>query len=210
MAFQNTVISVGGMIVQTVVNGFGVIFIAGFTATNKLYGLLETAATSYGYAMVTYAGQNLGAGKTKRISRGFRAGIWIAMATSVVITLMMILFGRQILGCFISAEGTQGVQALDIAYRYLFIMAVFLPVLYLLHVTRSCIQGLGNTVLPMVSGIAEFVMRTGAAFALPMLFGEDGILFAEVLAWAGADLILIPSYFYVMGRVRGQKQRPEP
>ena len=62
MAFQNAIIAVGGMIVQSVVNGFGVIFIAGFTATNKLYGLLEIAATSYGYAMVTYVGQNLGAG----------------------------------------------------------------------------------------------------------------------------------------------------
>ncbi|MDO4323552.1 MAG: MATE family efflux transporter [Lachnospiraceae bacterium] len=202
MAFQNTVIAVGGMIVQTVVNGFGVIFIAGFTATNKLYGLLETAATSYGYAMVTYAGQNLGAGKVKRISQGLRAGIIISMITSAVITALMLVFGRWILGGFISEEGGQGAQALDIAFRYLRIMAIFLPILYLLHVTRSCIQGLGNTVLPMVSGIAEFVMRTGAALLLPLWFGEGGILFAEVLAWTGADLILVPSYFYVMGKVR--------
>jgi len=80
-------------------------------------------------------------------------------------------------------------------------MAVFLPVLYLLHVTRSCIQGLGNTVLPMVSGIAEFIMRTGAALLLPVLFAENGIFYAEVLAWAGADLILVPSYFYVRRRL---------
>ena len=57
MAFQNAIIAVGGMIVQFVVNGFGVLFIAGFTATNKLYGILEVAATSYGYAMVTYVGR---------------------------------------------------------------------------------------------------------------------------------------------------------
>ena len=63
MAFQNLVIAIGGMIVQTVVNSFGVAFIAGYTATCKLYGILEVAATSYGFAMVTYAGQNLGAGK---------------------------------------------------------------------------------------------------------------------------------------------------
>lgn len=197
MAFQNCVISVGGMIVQTVVNGFGVAFIAGFTATNKLYGLLETAATSYGYAMVTYTGQNLGAGKLKRISQGLRAGIVISMVTSLIITALMIIFGRLILGCFITAEAGQGQEALAIAYHYLCIMAVFLPVLYLLHVTRSCIQGMGNTVLPMVSGIAEFFMRTGAALFLPVLFGANGIFFAEVLAWAGADLILVPSYFYV-------------
>ena len=58
---QNAVIAIGGMIVQTVVNGMGVSFIAGYTATNKLYGLLEIAAVSYGYAISTYAGQNLGA-----------------------------------------------------------------------------------------------------------------------------------------------------
>lgn len=65
MAFQNLVIAIGGMIVQTVVNSFGVAFIAGYTATCKLYGILEVAATSYGFAMVTYTGQNLGAGKLK-------------------------------------------------------------------------------------------------------------------------------------------------
>ena len=65
MAFQNAIISVGGMIVQSVVNGFGMIFIAGFTATNKLYGILEIAATSYGYAMISYVGAESG-GKENR------------------------------------------------------------------------------------------------------------------------------------------------
>lgn len=202
MAFQNAVISVGGMVVQTIVNGFGVAFIAGFTATNKLYGLLEAAAMSYGYAMTTYAGQNLGAGKIKRISRGLRGAILISMVTSAAITVSMLLFGRNILSLFISAEAQQGAQALEIAFRYLAIMSIFLPVLYILHVVRSCIQGLGNTLLPMVSGLAEFVMRTGTALFLPLLLGENGIMYAEILAWMGADMILIPSYFYVMRKIR--------
>ena len=67
MAFQNFIIAIGSMIVQRLINSFGVIFIAGFTATNKLYGVLEIAATSYGFAMVTYTGQNLGANQPKRI-----------------------------------------------------------------------------------------------------------------------------------------------
>lgn len=201
MAFQNTVISVGGMIVQTIVNGFGVIFIAGITATNKLYGVLEVAATSYGYAMITYAGQNLGAGKTKRISEGTRAGLRIAMITSVLIAIVMLGFGRAILSCFIASDVEQSAAALDIAYRYLAIMSLGLPILYILYITRSCIQGLGNTLLPMVSGIAEFVMRTGAALLLPFFFGKDGILYAEILAWIGADLILVPSYLYMMRRL---------
>ena len=204
VAFQNAVISIGGMIVQTVVNGFGVIFIAGFTATNKLYGVLEIAATSYGYAMTTYAGQNLGAGKLSRIRAGQRAAAWVCLGISAVIAGIMIGFGRGIVGMFISGTPEETAAAIDVAYRYLAIMAACLPTLYLLYVFRSTIQGIGNTVLPMISGIAEFVMRTGAALLLPLVAGEVGIFYAEVLAWIGADLILIPSYFAVMKKCERQ------
>ena len=96
---------------------------------------------------------------------------------------------------------------LAIAYRYLRIMSICLAILYVLHVTRSCIQGMGNTVLPMVSGIAEFVMRTGAALILPRLLGEDGIFYAEILAWLGADLVLVPSYFYMMRKLHRTRNK---
>ena len=88
-------------------------------------------------------------------------------------------------------------DAIDVAYKYLTIMAACLPTLYLLYVFRSTIQGMGNTVLPMVSGIAEFVMRICAALLLPLAVGEIGLFYAEVLAWIGADFILIPSYYIV-------------
>lgn len=198
MAFQNAVISVGGMIVQSVVNGFGVIFIAGFTATNKLYGVLEVAATSYGYSMVTYAGQNLGAGRVDRIRQGIRAALLISLATSALIAAVMLLGGKAILSCFISGTPQEFEQTLQVAYYYLAVMSVFLPVLYILHAVRSTIQGMGNTVLPMISGIAEFIMRAASAILLPMLIGETGIFYAEIMAWAGADVILIASYFAVM------------
>ncbi|MCM1183625.1 MAG: MATE family efflux transporter [Roseburia sp.] len=201
MAFQNAIIAVGGMIVQAVVNGFGVIFIAGFTATNKLYGLLEIAATSYGYAMVTYMGQNMGAGKLKRIHGGMRAAVVIALITSVIIAAFMLLLGKPLLGLFISGSPETVEATLAIAYHYLAIMSVCLPVLYILHVTRAAIQGLGNTVLPMLSGVAEFLMRTASALLLPRLMGESGIFYAEIMAWAGADVILVVSYFVVVRRL---------
>ena len=202
MAFQNAIISVGGMIVQFVVNGFGVLFIAGFTATNKLYGILEVAATSYGYAMVTYTGQNLGAKKIERISKGMHAAILVAVVTSAVIAAAMLLFGKAILGLFVSGSPEEVAETLNIAYHYLAIMSVFLPVLYVLHVTRSCLQGMGNTLLPMLSGIAEFIMRTGTAMLLPLVFGAEGIFYAEILAWLGADVILVASYIVQMRKLK--------
>ena len=207
MAFQNAIIAVGGMIVQFVVNSYGVLFIAGFTATNKLYGVLEIAGISYGYAMVTYVGQNMGAGRFDRIRSGMRAAFGIAMATSVVIAVCMLVFGKMILSLFISGTPQVVEQTMRIAYFYLAVMSVSLPVLYVIHVTRSAIQGMGNTVLPMVSGVAEFVMRTLSVILLPMLLGEKGIFFAETAAWLGADIVLVTSYFIVTRKMETKMTR---
>lgn len=201
MAAQNAIIAVGGMIIQGVVNGYGVAFIGGFTAANKLYGVLEIAATSYGYAMITYVGQNLGAARIDRIKTGMVWAMTVALATSAVIAAVMLLLGRSIVGAFISGTPEEVAAATKVGFTYLSIMSICLPVLYILHVTRSAVQGMGNTVLPMVSGIAEFVMRTGGVLLLPALMGENGIFIAEVLAWLGADLILVPSYYIMLKRI---------
>lgn len=195
MAIQNIVISVGGLAVQYVVNGYGFLFVAGFTATNKLYGLLEMAAISYGFAITTYVGQNLGAGKISRIKSGIRVSVGMALATAFAITAVMVTAGRFILSQFVSGEPEQVTLVLDIAYRYLFIMACFLWVLYLLYVYRSALQGLGNTIIPLASGVVELCMRITAAIIFPIFAGQSGIFFAEVCAWGGAAVILAFNYY---------------
>ena len=201
MAAQNAIIAIGGMIITAVVNGYSVPFIGGFTASNKLYGVLEIAATSYGYAMITYVGQNLGARKLDRIKTGMGWAVTIAVGTSALIAGVMLLFGETIVGAFISGTPAEVAEATKTGCTYLSIMSICLPILYILHVTRSAVQGMGNTVLPMVSGIAEFVMRTGGVLLLPAIMGENGIFVAEVLAWFGADLILVPSYFLTFRKI---------
>ena len=95
-------------------------------------------------------------------------------------------------------------QVLDVAYHYLFIMLLFLWILYLLHVFRSCLQGMGNTIVPMISGIAELTMRVGIALILPRFIGQEGIFYAEIFAWFGAVIILIPAYFIFMNKLTKQ------
>ena len=207
LAIQNVIISVGGLVVQYVINGFGFLFVAGFTASNKLYGVLEMAAVSYGYAITTYVGQNLGAKKYQRIRKGVRSGTYMAVSLLPVFLfpVMMVLFGRNVLSLFVSGEPEQIRQVLDIAYKYLFIMAVFLWILYLLHVYRSAIQGLGNTLIPLASGIAEFVMRVSVALLLPKWIGEEGIYYAEICAWSSAAVLLIISYMILIRKYKDAK-----
>ena len=193
LVLQNILISVGGMIVIHVVNGFGVSFIAGYTATNKLYGALEGAGIAYGYAMVTYIGQNYGAGRWDRIRSGYKAAMLIGMATAFLIGAVMVIFGHQIGAAFLPGSGPGVTEARETAYRYLMIMGICLPVLYVLHVTRSTLQGFGDTVMTMVSGIAEFLMRTFMAVFVSRYLGGTSIMYGEVAAWLGADLVLVGS-----------------
>ncbi len=200
LAFQNAIIAVGGMIVQFVVNGFGVLFIAGYTATNKLYGLLEMAAVSFGYAISTYVGQNVGAGELKRLKSGHVAALVVSLATSFVITVAMLLFGRMFIGMFLSGTPEEIAAAGAVAWRYLLFMSLALPALYLLYVYRSALQGMGNTFIPMLSGILEFLMRTGMVLGLTAFVGSDGIFWAEISAWIGAAVLLGISYYVMMGK----------
>lgn len=196
MAFQNTMISVGGMAVQKVLNGLGYLYVTGFTATNKLYGLLEAAAVSFGYAITTYTGQNLGAGRFDRIRSGMRKAALIAFVTALCLTGVMFLAGRPCLSLFIASSADPGVM--EVAVKYLHYMAAALFILYFLYVYRSALQGMGDTFMPMLSGLAECVMRVGTAWllTLPALLGPEGIYFAEPAAWTGAAILLVISYFH--------------
>ena len=186
-AAKNIIIAAGGMVVQTVVNSFdSMSFIAGFTATNKLYGLLEIAALSYGYAVTTYVGQNYGANLLSRIRSGVRAANILALASSVVIAVVMFLFGREITMLFISREDAAlALEAGETAFRYLLLMSVSLPILYMLYVYMSALQGMGNTVAPMYSAIFELVIRLTVAFIVARIGYREGIFWAEVGAWYG-------------------------
>lgn len=194
MAVQNMIISIGGMILQSIVNGFGVVFVAGFTATNKLYGLLEIAAVSMGFAVSTYAGQNLGAGEHERIKIGVRKGAAMAAVISVVISMVMLLLGRKITGLFVDHSSPDAGEVLNYAYHYLVVLSLFLVILYCLHIYRSALQGMGNTIIPLISGFVELTMRLLTAVFLPRFVGEYGIYFAEVAAWTGAAVLLVIAY----------------
>lgn len=195
MAIKNIIIALGGMTIQTIVNGFGISFIAGFIATNKLYGLLEIAAISYGYSVTTYVGQNYGAGKIGRIKSGMNSAVLLCLATSVVIGVIMIAFGRPITLLFLSSKDPALIAAAgDTAYVYLCFMSVSLPILYLLHVYQAALQGMGNTIVPMVSGVIEFALRVGISIFVGLTGYEIGIFCAEVSAWFGAGIFLMIHY----------------
>jgi putative MATE family efflux protein len=202
IAFQNVIIAVGGLILQGVVNGFGFVFMAGYNAASRLQGLVEMAGASLGNAVGTFAGQNIGAGKKDRVRKGLHSSARIGTGMALAIGGIMVLFGKQILSLFIRDEQALAEQVLAFGYQFLCVMAAGLPMLYLLFVYRSTLQGLGNTFIPMISGFVELGMRVGCALLLPLILGVWGIYTAEIAAWAGAAVLLIISCYRELRKIQ--------
>ncbi len=196
ISFQNLIISIGGLALQKVVNGFRYAFVAGFNASNRLVGLLELAGASLGNAVGVFAGQNLGAGRLDRVKLGLRRAAQLSIALGLLVGGCMGLFGQGLLGLFITDEDPVKVaETLDVAYKYLCVMSAGLPMLYLLFAYRTTLQGIGDTFIPMLSGGMELVMRILCALVLPALIGEWGIYLSEIAAWIGAAVLLMWGYY---------------
>ena len=191
IAFQNLIISLGGLVLQGVVNTFGFIFMAGYNAAARFQGLIEIAGTALGNAAGTFTGQNFGAGKMDRVRNGLRRSAQIGFILAVSVGLIMVFFGKPLLSLFIREEAGVSDQVMHFGYDFLRIMAAGLPMLYLLFIYRTTLQGLGDTVVPMVSGFVELALRIGSALLLPAIIGYWGVYLAEIAAWIGAGVFLI-------------------
>ena len=196
ISFQNLIISIGGLALQKVVNGFRYVFVAGFNATNRLVGLLELAGASLGSAVGTFAGQNLGAGRIDRVKLGQRRAAQLSVLLGVLVGGCMILFGKPLISLFLTDEDPVKVaQTLAVAYEYLVVMSAGLPMLYLLFTYRTTLQGIGDTFIPMLSGVMELAMRILCALVLPSLMGDMGVYLSEISAWIGAAILLMWGYY---------------
>lgn len=196
VALQFVVITLGGMILQSSINMQGSIFIAGYTATNKLYGLLECFANSFGLASCTFIAQNYGAGLYGRVKQGVADSVKIVSAMAAVITTFGLLTRWYIPRIFLDVNEAGGWQALEIAARYMTIMAICFIILHILHIFRNALQAMGIAVWSMFSGIAEFIARAGMSKVVINWIGTDALFISEPAAWLCATLCVMLPYFY--------------
>ncbi len=193
VALMNSVTAVGVMVLQVVVNGYGAVYVAGYSAGSRVIIILEQVGNTFGFAIATYAGQNLGANKIDRIKEGVRNTNVILFVINSALGVLVVLFGKQVLALIVSGGET---EVISIGYQYLVVTSLLLWVLGLLFVYRSTLQAIGDTFIPMISGIVEFVARIGTVIILASLFGFIAIPAAEVAAWAMATIILMITYYY--------------
>jgi Na+-driven multidrug efflux pump len=178
--------------------------VATFVAQNLGAGMAHISADASGETALiavkkphnqAFAGYaNLKGVYADRIVHGVRIGFWLMLGSSLVITALSLLFGRQLLSLLISGEPTRIGAVLDAGQRQLSVIAAGLPVLYMLFLYRSALQGLGRTFVAMLSGFLELAGRFLAVLAFAPVFGIWGVYAADPAGWIGAALILFIAY----------------
>lgn len=201
MGLQYSITAIGTIVLQTAVNSFGEIAVAGVAAANKVYSLISCPLEAMGNTMATFAGQNMGAKKMDRIHKGLYQSTLACIALSVVTFGLVVLFGNQMSLLFINKEE---VEALAYAYEYILISTLGFPLLTFVLTVRFTIQGMGFSVFAMTAGVLEMAARCFVALALPAHFGFTSVCFANLSAWIAADLFLIPAFFYCKRKLEGK------
>lgn len=194
LGFRNCVVSFGGLVSQYVINGYGVIFVAGISAARRLNDLLFMMGGVLEGAVSTFVAQNSGAKMLRRVHQSVAISRRILLISSAVIIVLTFLAGRMLLSLFVTGE-PESIQALlDVAQRQLLVTACGLPMLYLLFLYRSALQGLGNTFMPMLSGFLELILRIVCMLWLTPLIGQWGVYLADAAGWVAAALQLFLAY----------------
>ena len=190
------------IIVQSLTNCFGEQFIAANVVVMRVDGFAMMPNFSFGMAMTTYAGQNVGAGQYDRVSKGAKQGTLMAIGTSAVITGVILLFGKSLMHIF-----TDTLELVELSYHLMTILAVGYIAFAVTQSLSGIMRGAGDTMTPMwISLITTVAIRVPVAYGISFLtrtaelpYGQkECIQISLLLSWViGAVLTAL---FYRMGK----------
>lgn len=202
---QQSFVSVGNIILQGVINGFGPGVMAGYSAAIKLNNLVITSFTTLGNGISNYTGQNLGAGKLSRIPQGFRAGIKMVWLLSLPIIILYITCGRFLLMLFMN---TPSQDAMHTGLMLLRIVSPFYFVISAKLVSDGVLRGAGLMGPFMVGTFTDLILRVLlAVFLSGTQLGATGIWCAWPVGWTISAILSI--FFYSRGPWRQQSKAQE-
>ncbi len=194
------------VLVQSLTNTFGEQLITANVMVQRVDGFAVLPIFSFGSALTTFAGQNIGAGDKERVEKGSRQGLFMSLMFSVLIVAVILGFGRYLMGIFTETE-----ELIDLSMHIMRILAVGYLLMAIIQALTGVMRGAGDTVTPMwISIIETFFLRMPLAYlmvyltkseALP-LGNQDMIYYSLIIAWAiGAVMSIL---FYRFGKWRSK------
>lgn len=176
---QMTFLALGMVAMMRIVNDFGTDTIAAYTVAGRIDSFAALPAMNFSMALSTFVGQNIGANKVDRVKKGFKATLIMTTIISVIVTLVVVLFGTGIMSLF-----TQDAEVIRIGASYLVIVSAFYIVFSTMMVSNGVMRGAGDTLIPMfITLFALWILRIPVSYWLSQHIGSDGIWWSIPIAW---------------------------
>ena len=185
---QQSFISIGNIIIQSVINEFGAGTIAGYSAAVKLNNLVITSFTTLANGISNFTAQNLGAGKSERIRDGFKAGLKMVWIISIPLVLLYFFAGKQLLYLFLDNPTN---TAIHTGIMFLCILSPFYFVVSTKLVADGILRGAGLMSRFMITTFTDLILRVVLAIILSKQFGSTGIWCAWPIGWSIATTLSV-------------------
>ena len=180
VALQNSLIAFSLIVLQKVVNGYGATFTTAFTVVSRIETLVQQPFMSLGAAVSTYTGQNIGAGLKDRVRKGFNSATLVSSIFALAVGVVFWIFAPSIASIF-----GKDADVIRIGANGLRITCCFYIFLGLIYTTRNVLNGAGDAMFSLFTGIVECIGRVGFAYPMTLIpfMGKYGVFYATGLTW---------------------------
>ncbi len=192
---QSAIRSVGGLLLQNVMNSFGSTTVAAISTAYRIDTLILLPVMNIGSGVSTFVAQNKGAGDMNRANKGLRAGLVIALVTSLITTSVVVILGGTLMRLFGITE-----EAVTIGRDFLFFCAVFYPVFGVQHAIIGYLQGIGDVRFTAFASISSLALRIILSYAFAKIAGNRIIAYSEMVSWVYCLIICTMRYRWVRGK----------
>ena len=192
-AFQSSMIALGGMSVQRLVNSYGASVMAAYVAANRVDSVAIQVIVSIGTALSVFTGQNMGQENFKRIHEGLKKTLVLMVGSSITIAVLVLIFRRDLMGIFLDAASSQ--EAIEIGATYLSIIGIAYVIAGIMQSYQNVIRGSGDVNTCMVAGLTELGGRIVFAYLLAYIMGVTGIWIATPVSWGCGCIIPVIRYY---------------
>lgn len=190
---QQSIVSVGMLLVQSVVNRYGSAFLAGYTAATKIDSIAIVPMVAVGNAASTYVAQNMGARKPERIGQGYRICLIMAAGIGLLIALLLHFTGSSFIGLFM--DSASSAEAISIGAQYLGIVSLFYFVMGLMNVSNGVLRGAADMKWFLGCSLCNLSVRVIITYALADITSGMIIMWANPIGWSVGLLIAAFRYF---------------
>lgn len=202
---QQSFVSIGNIAVQSVINSFGAVVMAGYGAAIKIHNTLMNALKTFSDGITSFSAQNLGAKKYDRVYHGWKSGLFLTICFALPISVLVWIFPNSLLHIFLSKG-----PSMDEGRAFLRIVTPFYCVIAVKWTTDGVLRGTRHMKRFMIATFADLVLRVGLAFILPNWFGSTGIWLSWPLGWVIGALISFALGYQVMRSLNKMAQESHP